>query len=180
MKHIANTDNLQAVLQDAREQLPETVVQRIDQALATSNPRSELISVLHKLQGERGYLDRTDMAAVAQLLRIPTSTVTGVATFYHFFRLQKAGKYNINICTGTACYVRGASKIVERFQEELGIQLGETTSDGMFSLVQARCLGMCGLAPVIMINDDVYERVTPDDVTSLIRTYSDKARAVVH
>jgi len=170
------TDNWEAVRADAAACLPPSVVARIDEALRSPQPASELIAVLHLLQGEVGYLDEAQLDAVAQLLQVPASKVAGVATFYHYFRLTRAGRYNISCCTGTACYVKGADKVLAKVQEELGIRLGETTSDGMFSLVQARCLGMCGLAPVLMVNEDVYQRVTPDDIPGLIKKYSELSR----
>ena len=120
------------------------------------------------------------MAAVAQLLGVPKSTVTGVATFYHFFRLEKVGKYMISLCTGTACYVKGADRVANRIAEELGVEMGGSTEDGLFTFQQARCLGMCGLAPVLMINDEVYEKVKPDDIHSLITKYRDLDRQQAH
>lgn len=169
-------DNLEAVLAASRQALPEKVIRRIDEALAKGHPESELIAVLHTLQGEMGYLGRPQMDAVAQLMRVPTSTVTGVATFYHYFRLQKVGRFKISICTGTACYVNGASQVLAKLEEELGIRIGETSSDGLFSLEQARCLGMCGLAPVLMINEEVYERVSPDDIPGILKKHTDQAK----
>jgi NADH-quinone oxidoreductase E subunit len=168
-------DNQAAVQAAARAALPAAVVVRIDQALALQYPAGELIAVLHLLQSEAGFIGRVQMDAVAQLLGVPAAKVSGVATFYHFFRLQPAGRFQISVCTGTACYVKGADKVVAKLVEELGIDLGETTSDGLFSLVQARCLGMCGLAPVLMVNDEVYQRVSPEDIPKLIKQYADQA-----
>lgn len=170
------TENLDLILDQARELLPESVVARIEQARDKAQPESELIAVLHLLQAENGYLGEDQLDAVAQLLRVPTSTVSGVATFYHYFRLDEKGQFMISVCTGTACYVKGADKVVSKLQEELGIHMGETTSDGLFSLVPARCLGMCGLAPVLTVNEDVYDRVTPDDVPKLLKQYTDQAK----
>lgn len=172
-------DNQAAVNAAARAALPPAVVTRIEQALQTQYPAGELIAVLHLLQGECGYLGREQMDAVGQLLGVPAAKVSGVATFYHFFRLQRAGRFQISVCTGTACYVKGADKVVAKLEEELGIHLGETTSDGLFSLAQARCLGMCGLAPVLMVNDEIYQRVAPDDIPRLLKQYADQARPAV-
>tara|TARA_B100000609_G_C17099100_1_gene373586 strand:- start:60 stop:608 length:549 start_codon:yes stop_codon:yes gene_type:complete len=174
------TDNREKVMQAARDALPTAVVERIDKALAGPEPKSELIAVLHRLQGENGFLGQEEMAAVAQLLGVPKSTVTGVATFYHFFRLEKVGKYMISLCTGTACYVKGADRVANRIAEELGVEMGGSTEDGLFTFQQARCLGMCGLAPVLMINDEVYEKVKPDDIHSLITKYRDLDRQQAH
>ena len=115
------------------------------------------------------------MDAVAQLMRIPSATVTGVATFYHFFRLKPCGKFLINVCLGTACYVKGAQDVADRIKEELGVDFGETSKDGMFTLESARCLGTCGLAPVVMIGDDVHPRVKPDQIPTLLDKYREMA-----
>jgi NADH:ubiquinone oxidoreductase subunit E len=108
------------------------------------------------------------MDEAAHLLGIPTAYVFGVATFYHFFRLQPQGKYSISVCLGTACFVKGADKVFEAFKNELGIEMGETTKDGVFSLTNTRCLGVCGLAPVVMVNDKVYSQVTPKQVPDIL------------
>ncbi|HPN82153.1 MAG TPA: NADH-quinone oxidoreductase subunit NuoE [Spirochaetota bacterium] len=129
---------------------------------------SYLISVLHKVQARYGFLSRDHMQEVAELLGIPASTVSGVATFYHFFRLQPQGKYKVSFCMGTACYVKGAPGIIDAFKEELGVDIGETTKDGLFSLEITRCLGVCGLAPVVMINETVHGKLTPASVPALI------------
>lgn len=172
----AQTDNWDDVRKTAEAALPDHVVEAIHQARKLPEPSGELISILHKTQAHFGYLGPEHLDAVAQLLRVPMSTVSGVATFYHFFRLNKAGTFLISVCMGTACYVRGADKVLQRLQEELGIGIGETTSDGLFSLQQARCLGTCGLAPVMTINDTVYEKVTPDSIPALLDKVARQAR----
>ncbi len=154
----------------------ETKTQSLDQAiidfidLCKTKPHSDsyLIAVLHKVQQTYGYLSEEHMYEVAQRLQVPTSAVSGVATFYHFFRLQPRGKYAISVCLGTACFVKGADKILDAFRTELGIELGETSSDGLFSLELSRCLGVCALAPVVTINDTVYSNVTVKQVPQLI------------
>jgi len=108
------------------------------------------------------------MYEVAHLLGVPTSTVYGVATFYHFFRLQPKGKYSISICMGTACFVKGADLVLQAFKNELGIDMKETTSDGLFSLEGTRCLGVCALAPVVTINEEVFGNVTPNQVPEIL------------
>jgi NADH:ubiquinone oxidoreductase subunit E len=137
-----------------------------------------LIAVLHRLQGEVGYLDSTQLDAVAQLMQIPSATVSGVATFYHFFQLHPPGKFHINICLGTACYVKGADKVADRFKEDLGIDFEQTTRDGNFSLQGAACLGTCGLAPVVMINQDVHAHVTPDEIPGILSRCLDSLRTL--
>jgi len=162
------TDNWDHVEKLSKERLTPEIVARIAQARQDEHPQGSLIAVLHMVQEHFGWLAREQMDAVAQLLRVPAATVTGVATFYHYFRLQPAGRFRINVCMGTACYVKGADKVSARFQEELGITFGQTTTDGQYSLHSAACLGTCGLAPVVMINDRVYSRVTPDQVAVLL------------
>lgn len=154
----------------------ETKTHSLDQAildfidLCKTKPHSDsyLIAVLHKVQQTYGYLSEEHMYEVAQRLQVPTSVVSGVATFYHFFRLQPRGKYAVSVCLGTACFVKGADKILDAFRTELGIELGETSSDGLFSLEVSRCLGVCALAPVVTINDRVYSNVTVKQVPQLI------------
>jgi NADH:ubiquinone oxidoreductase subunit E len=133
------------------------------------NPESYLISVMHKVQAKYGYLSEQHMQEIAQALSVPAATVSGVATFYHFFRLSPRGKYAISVCLGTACYVRGADKIYEAFKTELGISEGETTIDGMFSLETTRCLGVCGQAPVVTVNNKVLGKVSAEMIPSLIK-----------
>lgn len=174
----SNTDNFQAVQDAARRVLPDEVVAFIDRCKTQPHTESQLISVLHKLQGINGHLGRDQLDAVAQLLQIPTAKVTGVATFYHFFRLQPRGRFIISVCLGTACYVKGAERVVQKLRDELGIDFGQTTSDGMFSLEASRCLGTCGLAPVVMINEEIHPKVTPDQVPILLDQYVKKARQV--
>ena len=115
-----------------------------------------------------GYLATPQLDAVAQLMQIPAAKVAGVASFYHFFRLQPRGRFMINVCLGTACYVKGVDKVAERLRDELGISWGETSKDGLFTLEGSRCLGTCGLAPVMMIGDDMHGQVTPDQVPGIL------------
>jgi len=151
------------------KKLDKEILTFIQSCLKKDRPDSYLIAVLHKVQGKYGWLTESHMNEVAQLLQIPTSTVSGVATFYHFFRLKPKGKYYISVCLGTACFVKGADKVLDAFQTELGIEMGETTQDGLFSLENSRCLGVCALAPVVTINDRVYSKVTAKQVPELIR-----------
>ncbi|MHB0935792.1 MAG: NADH-quinone oxidoreductase subunit NuoE [Armatimonadota bacterium] len=165
---MTTTDNRDAVEAQSRAALPQEIVKYIEECRQRPHSESRLIAVLHKVQGHFGYLGHEQLDAVAQLMQIPTAKVTGVATFYHFFRLQPRGQFVINVCMGTACYVKGADRVAEKLKEELGIDFGETTTDGMFSLEAARCLGTCGLAPVIMIGDQVHGEVTPDQIPGLL------------
>lgn len=166
-----NTDNREEVMRRSREALGERVVARIEEYMAGPMSESRLISVLHVVQGEYGYLSEQHLQAVAQLMQVPAARVTGVATFYHFFRLRPCGRHVISICMGTACYVKGADRVAQRLQEELGIDFGETTTDGMFSLDSTRCLGTCGLAPVMTVGEDVHAQVTPDRIPGILESY---------
>lgn len=133
--------------------------------------KGELIRVLHKAQGIFGYLPEEVQIFVARKLKIPTAKVYGVVTFYSFFTMEKKGDYDIAICLGTACYVRGAERVLDALKKELGIGVGETTKDGRFSITGLRCIGACGLAPVFTIGEKVYGRVTPDMVKDILAQY---------
>jgi len=171
------TDNWKKVQTRAKAVLPEHVVKFIDECREGPEPASQLIAVLHKVQAHFGHLGPDHLDAVAQLLGVPAAKVSGVATFYHNFRLKPRGEFLINVCLGTACYVKGAEHVAQRLKDELGIDFGETTGDGMFSLQAARCLGTCGLAPVLMINDTAHGKVTPDQVPALLQKCRQEAKA---
>lgn len=133
-----------------------------------------LMPVLQQAQEIYGYLPIEVQAIVAEGLGISLSEVYGVATFYSQFRLNPKGIYRISICLGTACYVKGAAKVLEAVERKLGIQVGECTPDGLFSLESCRCVGACGLAPVMMINDEVFGRMTPEQVPVILENYARK------
>jgi NADH-quinone oxidoreductase subunit E/NADP-reducing hydrogenase subunit HndA len=130
---------------------------------------SQLIAILHKMQQLYGYLDQKIIDEVAVIMNIPTAHIWGVATFYHLFNLSPQGKHIIFVCLGTACYVKGAPKILETIKKELNVGIGETTEDRLFTLQEARCLGACGLAPVIMIDDKIYGALTPKKVVGILQ-----------
>lgn len=178
-EHAACTDNWEEVKATCLRVLPPHIVAFIETNAKTEHPESNLIATLHMVQAHFGYLGETQMHAVAQLAQIPLATVTGVATFYHYFRLQPRGKHIINVCLGTACYVKGADKVIARLSDDLGVRLGETTKDRMFSLESARCLGTCGLAPVMMVGEQVYGPVTPVEASRILDKYlrEEKAKA---
>jgi len=140
---------------------------------AHNNDPGELIHILHKLQNEFGYLPAEVQEVVAEELNIPVARVYGVVTFYSFFTMIPRGKYPISICTGTACYVRGAETILQEFKKQLKINIGETTPDEKFSLNCLRCVGACGLAPVVIIGDRTYGRVSPDMVIEILKEFKD-------
>lgn len=130
-----------------------------------------LIQVLHMAQGIYGYLPLEVQEVIAGGLDIPLAEVSGVVTFYSFFATQPRGKHTIRVCLGTACYVRGGKKIVERLREILGGEIGETTKDRIFTFEVARCIGSCGLAPAMSIDDQVYKQVNPDKLEQILQRY---------
>lgn len=132
------------------------------------NDAGELINILHAVQNKLGYLPREVQELIAMDLGIPVSKVYGVVTFYSFFTMTPKGKYPVSVCMGTACYVRGGEKVLEEFKRQLGIDVGGTTPDGLFSLDSLRCVGACGLAPVVMVGQKVFGRLTPADVKGII------------
>ena len=138
---------------------------------SVDNNPSELIAILHRAQSIFGYLPMVVQSFIAKKLGINVSKVYGVVTFYSFFTMVPKGEYVINICLGTACFVRGADKILERVEEILKIKNGETTEDGKFTLTTLRCVGACGLAPVMQINDKTYGNISVDDVERILMDY---------
>ena len=137
------------------------------------NEPGAIMPVLQEAQNVYGYLPIEVQQMVADGLGVPLSEVFGVATFYSQFSLTPKGKYNISVCLGTACYVKGAAAVLDKLTSALGIQPEECTPDGKFSLTACRCIGACGLAPVMTINDEVYGRLTPDEVDSILAKYAD-------
>ena len=146
---------------------------KIDQLLAIcdehGNRPGELINILHKAQHLFGYLPPEVQRIVAGRLGIPVSKVYWVVTFYSFFTMTPKGEHPISVCMGTACYVRGAEKVLDEFRRLLGINVGETTPDGKYSLSSLRCVGACGLAPVVLIGEKVFGRVVPGDVERILK-----------
>ena len=134
--------------------------------------RGALMPVLQKAQDIYGYLPIEVQKEIARGLDVSLEEVYGVSTFYSQFSLTPKGKYNISICLGTACYVKGADKVLDRLVAKLGIQPEECTPDGVFSLTACRCIGACGLAPVLTVNEDVYGRLVPEDVDKILAKYT--------
>ena len=135
------------------------------------NKESELINVLHKVQGKLGYLPAEVQEVVAKELKTSIARVYGVVTFYSFFTMIPKGEFPISICMGTACYVRGAEQVLSEFKRQLKVEVGESTPDGLFSLNCLRCVGACGLAPVVTVGEKVYGRVAPTQVKEIIADY---------
>ena len=129
---------------------------------------SELIQALHRVQSALGYVPKEAQEVVAAVVGVPLSQVRGVLTFYHFFRTRPSGRHIIRVCLGTACHVRGAERVLSALEEELKVKVGETTADGKFTLEVARCLGCCGLAPVMMIDEEVYGKLDPKKARQIV------------
>lgn len=130
-----------------------------------------LIPVLHHAQQIFGYLPKDVQIKIAEGLDLPLSEVYGVITFYSLFTTEPRGQHTIGVCMGTACYVKGASQILQELQKQLDVEIGGTTKEGLFSLTVTRCLGACGLAPVLTVDEDVYGRLTPDKVKDILDNY---------
>lgn len=135
--------------------------------------RGALIPVLHEAQELYGYLPMSVQKKISEGLEIPLAEIYGVVTFYTQFSTEPKGKYKIQVCMGTACYVKGAGIILDKIKEKIGVDVGECTEDGKFSIEPCRCIGACGLAPVIMINDDVHGRLVPEDVDRILDMYKE-------
>lgn len=152
---------------------PEQEAKLMEVIEAHKNDPGAVMPVLQEAQGIYGYLPIEVQTMIAKGLDVPVEEVYGVSTFYSQFSLSPKGKYNISICLGTACYVKGAGDLMNKFSELLGIGAEECTADGKFSLTACRCIGACGLAPVLTVNDDVYGRLVVDDVQGILDKYAD-------
>ena len=150
--------------------------EQLNQVIAElKNQPGALMPVLQKAQGIFGCVPMDVQKIIAEGLGVTLSEVYGVATFYSQFRLEPNGKYTISVCLGTACYVKGSQKVLDRLSEELNTPVGKTSPDGLFTLNATRCLGACGLAPVMTINDEVYGRLVPDDIPGILAKYREQA-----
>jgi len=157
----------------AKIKLSDKKIQELKEVCRSyNNEKGELINVLHKAQSIFGYLPAEIQEVIARELSVSVAHVYGVVTFYSFFTMTPKGEHPISICLGTACYVRGAEKVLEEFKRQLNIQVGETTPDGKFSLSCLRCVGACGLAPVVMVGEKVFGRVSPEGVQDIVAEYS--------
>ncbi len=151
---------------------PEQEAKLLEVIAANKHDKSRLMGVMQEAQGIYGYLPIEVQAMIAEGMDIPLEKVYGVSTFYAQFSLSQKGQYNISVCLGTACYVKGAGLMFDKLQELLGIGADECTPDGKFSLTACRCIGACGLAPVLTVNDEVYGRLTADDMADIIAKYN--------
>ena len=158
--------------------LAEDTIQLIKDVCAEfENKESELINVLHKVQGKFGYLPAEVQEVIAKELKMGVAKVYGVVTFYSFFTMIPHGEFPISICMGTACYVRGAEQVLSEFKRQLKVEVGESTDDGKFSINCLRCVGACGLAPVVTVGGKVFGRVAPGQVKEIIAQYRNNADA---
>jgi len=135
--------------------------------------KSNLIQILNEVQEKYGYISEKSQKLISDYLNIPIAEIYGVITFYSRFSLKPKGKYNVAICLGTACYVRGSEKILDKVKDILKIDVGQTTSDGKFSIEATRCIGACGLAPVFTVNEEVFGKATPEIVEQVLKKYMD-------
>ena len=153
---------------------PEQEAQLRQKLNELKNTEGALMPALQFAQGLYGYLPYEVQTIIAEELDVTLSEIYGVATFYSQFSLFPKGKYRIGICLGTACYVNGSQDIYDKLQSLLGIKSGECTADKLFSLDATRCVGCCGMAPVMTVNDDVYGRIKPDDVEAILIKYRER------
>ena len=160
--------------ENIEENLSQEVITEIkDYIKELNHDKSTLITILHRAQELIGYLPREALTLIAEELGIPLAKVYGVVTFYSYFHTEPRGKYVINVCMGTACFVKGADKVLEEFERIIGIKAGETSADKRFTLMGLRCIGACGLAPVLTINGKVYGKVSKDMVKGILEEYKD-------
>jgi NADH-quinone oxidoreductase E subunit len=164
VKEVSGRAENAALSPEAREKIAGIVE-------SNKNHEGALINVLHETQEYLGYIPYEAQVIIAEGMGIPLTEVYGVITFYSRFTLNPVGKYKIGLCMGTACYVKGSDRVLDRVQSSLKLKSGETSPDGLFSLEATRCIGACGLAPVMMINEDVYGKLTPDEVDSILEKY---------
>ena len=139
-----------------------------------SKDKSNLIQILNEVQENYGYIPKYSQISISEYLDIPLVEIYGVITFYARFTLKPKGKYNIAVCLGTACFVKGSEKVLDKAKEILKIDVGETTEDGKFSLEATRCIGACGLAPVFTVNEEVYGKATPELMEKVIAEYKNR------
>ena len=157
----------------------EQMQQLVEMIGSYPKERSSVMPVMQNAQKIYGYLPVEVQTVIAEKLELPIGMVYGISTFYSQFSLSPKGKHVISVCMGTACYVKNAGKILERIVTILGIKHGECTQDGLFSIDECRCIGACGLAPVMTVGKDVYGRITPDDVDGILEKYRNAEEEVL-
>lgn len=160
-----NTNAHEPMENDEKDFLVKEVVAR------HQHSKGALIPVLHEIQERYGYLPVEIQEKIAKEMNISKAEVFGVISFYSHFATKPAGQYRISVCMGTACYVKGAGSVLDKLKDKLHVKVGQTTEDGEFTLEECRCLGCCGLAPVLTVNGKVYGRLTIDDVDAILESY---------
>lgn len=169
------------------ERVQETIIRQPEQSLSHDNvqavlakypnaQRDQLIPLLQEVQEQQGYLSRDAVIKIGKHLKLPTSKIYGVATFYNQFRFQPIGKYHILVCRGTACHVKGSFSLLNTLQRLLKIEAGQTTRDGLFSIEVVACIGACGLAPVVCVNGEFHGNLTVDDLPKILNQYRNKEK----
>jgi NADH:ubiquinone oxidoreductase subunit E len=159
-------------LAEINPDLTPEIMSRVDEIIASHKGKpGSLIPVLEEVQGVTGYLPVELQEYIARGINVPASTVYGVVTFYSFFSMVPKGKHNIKVCLGTACYVRGISEVLSRIQSQFKLEVGKVSEDKRFSLELVRCLGACGLAPVVVVGSDTHGGVTPDRIVEILDRY---------
>jgi NADH:ubiquinone oxidoreductase subunit E len=151
-------------MKENMEKLEQIILQHKDQ-------QGSLIPILHETQELFGYIPEEAQKKISEVMNIPLAEIFGVTTFYSRFTLNPRGKNTISVCLGTACYVKNSQGVLDRLNEELKVATGGTTEDNKFTLEATRCLGCCGLAPVMMINEDVYGKLVPEDIPDILKKY---------
>ncbi|MFC2069840.1 NADH-quinone oxidoreductase subunit NuoE [Chloroflexota bacterium] len=155
----------------------ETIKNQVDEILTSCRgEKAELIPVLQRVQQGLGYLPETALSQIADFINVPESTVFGIATFYSQFKLTPIGRNVIKVCRGTGCYVKGAPRLLDELEKELGIKAGETTQDLEYTLETVACFGACALAPVMVVDEDVYGRMTKDKVRQILDKYLEESQ----
>ncbi|MDD5065844.1 MAG: NAD(P)H-dependent oxidoreductase subunit E [bacterium] len=162
-------------MNEEKVKLPDSLLEYIGQ---WKNKKGNVIMVLHKVQELYGFIPRAVAMEVSTLINIPLAKIYGIITFYHLFKLKKPGKYRISVCLGTACYLSGGNDIMAELENILGIGVNHTTDDGIFSIEAVRCLGCCGLAPVLVINEKVYGKLKKEDLAAILGRYRNQEAAV--
>ncbi len=163
------------VMKPTGEEFPKSKYDELNAFIESlDTTKGALIEILHKAQHIFGYLPRDVQLYIARKLGIPGAEVYGVVSFYSYFSTKPSGKHTISVCMGTACFVRGSDKILEKFKEKLGIEANETTEDGLFTIKDVRCIGACGLAPVVMVDGKVFGRVKEGEIDGILDLYRTK------
>ncbi len=159
-------------IEDQEEKYENFSVEGLNEIIDRHNAKSKnLISILYDIQEEVGYLPTEVQKFVSEQLNVPLSKIHGVITFYSYFNTTPDGEHTIGYCTGTACYAKGGEEVLNKIKEELEVEDGETSEDGVYTLDTRRCIGCCGKAPVMMIDDDIYGNLTPDEIPDILDIY---------